>query len=74
MDSSDAIKGSCHQILAFGLKRIGRVCEACPLGKQHRLPFLKESYVSKGLLYVIHLDVWGPTQTPTIGGYRYYVA
>ena len=47
-------------------KRVDRVCELCQLGKQHRLPFPKESSASKGLLDVIHSDVWGPTQTPTI--------
>ena len=29
--------------------------------------------MSKGLLDVIHSDVWGPAQTPTLGGCRYYV-
>ena len=57
----------------FEPKRVDRVCEACQLGKQHRLPFPKESSVSKGLLDVIHSDVWGPAQTLTIGGCRYYV-
>ena len=49
------------------------VCEVCQLGKQHRHPFLSERNVSKGLLDIIHSDVWGPTQTTTIGGCRYFV-
>ena len=50
-----------------------QVCEACQLGKQHRLPFPKESSISNNLLDVIHSDVWGPAQTLMIGGFRYYV-
>ena len=57
----------------FESKRVDRVCEACQLGKQHRHAFPKERNVSKGLLDVIHSDVWGPAQTPTLGGCRYYV-
>ena len=49
------------------------VCEVCQLGKQHRHPFLSERNVSKGLLEVIHSDLWRPTQTTTIGGCRYFV-
>ena len=66
-------KGVVIGLPAFESKRVDRVCEACQLGKQHRLPFPKESSASKGLLDVIHSDVWGPAQTPTLGGCRYYV-
>ena len=66
-------KGVVIGLPPFELKRVERVCEACQLGKQHRHPFPKERNVSKGLLDVIHLDVWGPAQTPTLGGCRYYV-
>ena len=51
-------------------KRVDRVCKACQIGKQHRHPFPKERNVSKGLLDVIHSDVWGLAQTPTLGGCR----
>ena len=49
------------------------MCEACQFGKQRRHPFPKERNVSKGILDVIHSDVWGPAQTTTFGGCRYYV-
>ena len=61
------------RLSTFESKRVDQVGEACQFGKEHRLPFPKESYVSKGLLHIIHSDVWGPAQTPTIGGCRYYV-
>ena len=66
-------KGVVIGLPAFESKRVDQVCEACQLGKKHRLPFLKESSISKGLLDVINSDVWGPVQAPTIGGCRYYV-
>ena len=50
------------------------MCVACQFGKQHRQPFPKERNISKGILSdVIHSNVWGPTQTTTFGGCRYYV-
>ena len=66
-------KGAVHGLPRFTSKHPDNVCEACQLGKQHRHPFLSERNVSKGLLDVIHSDVWGPTQTMIIGGCRYFV-
>ena len=42
----------------FTEKEITGVCEACQFGKQHQQPFPKERNVSKGILDVIHSDVW----------------
>ena len=52
---------------------MGRACEACQLGKQNRQPFRNEGYISKGLLDLVHSDVWGPTKNTSISGKRYYV-
>ena len=41
----------------FKEKDIG-VCEGCQFRKQHQHLFLKETNVSKGVLNVIHFDVW----------------
>ena len=57
----------------FKEKEINGVCGACQFGKQHQHLFPKERNVSKGLLDVVHSDVWGPAQTATFGGCRYYV-
>ena len=67
------LEGVVIELPAFELKRVDQVSEACQLGKQHRLPFQKESSISKGFLDVIHSDVWGPAQTSAIGGCRYYI-
>ena len=63
-------KGVVIELPTFESKRVDRVCKACQLVKQHRLPFMKES---KGFLDIIHSDVWGPAQLPTIDKRRYYV-
>ena len=60
-------------IMTFKEKEIEGLCEACQFGKQHRHPFSKERNVSKGLLDIVHSDVWGPAQMATFGRCRYYV-
>ena len=60
-------------LLTFKDKEIEGVCEACEFGKQHQHLFPKERNVSKGLLDVVHSDVWGLAQTTTFGGCGYYV-
>ena len=57
----------------FTTKEITGICEACQFGKQRRPPFPKEQHMSKGILDVVHSDVWGPAQVSTLGGCRYYV-
>ena len=52
-------KGVFIELPAFELKEVDLVCEACQLDKQHQLLFPNERHVSKWLLDVIHLDVWG---------------
>ncbi len=52
----------------------GAVCEACVMGKQHKLPFTKDAGPqSSQLLDVIHTDVCGPMSTPTPEGYKYFI-
>ena len=63
--------------IVFSLPRFsgqnGHVCEACQLGKQHRLPFCNEHNQSQNPLDVIHSDVWGTTQNVSIEGSRYFL-
>ena len=66
-------KGVIIELPKFKEKEIEGVSKACQFGKQHQHPFPKERNMSRGLLDVIHSDVWGPTQTSTFGGCRYYV-
>ena len=63
--------------IIFGLPnfsgRNGQVCEACQLGKQHRLPFPNERNRRWNRLDLIYLDVWGRTHNVSIEGSRYFV-
>ena len=54
--------------------RKAQICEACQLGKQHRLPFPNERNWSWNKLALIHSDVWEPTQNLNLGGSRYFVS
>ena len=58
---------SCRQIESLQ-------CEACQLGKHHRVPFAPrhESRLSSPF-YLVHSDIWGPINTPSLLGFRYFV-
>ncbi|XP_065634696.1 uncharacterized protein LOC111997374 isoform X1 [Quercus suber] len=49
-------------------------CEACQLGKHHRVPFAsrRESRVSSPF-HLVHFDIWGSINTPLLLGFRYFV-
>ena len=59
-------KGVVIRLPTLKEKEINGICGAYQFGKQHRHPFPKERNVSKGLLDVVHSDVWGLVQTATI--------
>ena len=44
-----------------------RVCEPCVMAKQHREPFPQSSSSSTQPLQLVHMDVCGPIQTPSLG-------
>ena len=52
------------------------ICEACELGKSHRLPFPKKTSIVKAhsIMDIVHSDVCGPMPVPTHDGFRYYVS
>jgi hypothetical protein len=64
--------------VVFGLPKFSgctaQICEACQLGKQHRLLFPNERNRSRNKLDLIHSDVWGPAQNISLGGSRYFVS
>jgi len=43
------------------------------MGRQRRIAFSTSQHKTKGLLDLIHMDVWGPSPVASIGGARYYV-
>ncbi|WVZ20583.1 hypothetical protein V8G54_007905, partial [Vigna mungo] len=63
--------------LVKGLPRISpqhKDCESCILGKQTRKPFRKQlESRSKERLEIVHSDVCGPIEPPTIAGNRYFL-
>ena len=60
-------KGVVIGLPTFKEKEIEGVCETYQFEKQHRHSFSKERNVSKGLLDVVHSNVWGLAQTATFG-------
>jgi hypothetical protein len=49
-------------------------CESCILAKQHRKTFrVGESYRAKHPLEIVHSDLCGPMQTPSISGKLYFL-
>lgn len=49
-------------------------CEACILGKQHRLPFnFGNSRRERAPLGLVHSDLAGPMQTTSIRGSTYFM-
>ncbi|KAH9763957.1 hypothetical protein KPL70_001353 [Citrus sinensis] len=49
-------------------------CEECVLGKSSRVKFSTGAHVSRGTLEYVHADLWGPTQTASLGGARYFLS
>ena len=49
-------------------------CEACQLGKHHRVPFVsrRESCVSSAF-HLVHYDICGLINNPSLLGFRYFV-
>ena len=58
----------------FKVDGMHKVCAACQFGKQSKGSFPHECNVCKRPLEVVHTDVWGPTDTASIHGCRYYVS
>ena len=49
-----------------------RICDACQLGKQTKVSFKSKNTVSTSRpLELLHMDLFGPTRTTSLGGKRY---
>ncbi|KAK4406456.1 Retrovirus-related Pol polyprotein from transposon RE2 [Sesamum angolense] len=48
-------------------------CESCLEGKMTKKPFFGQSALASGLLDLIHMDICKPLNTPTGGGYSYFI-
>ncbi|CAL8157377.1 unnamed protein product [Prunus armeniaca] len=60
--------------ISFSLDNSKLVCTTCLEGKLAKLPFPYPAVKSIKPLEVIHSDVWGPSATLSIEGFRYYVS
>ena len=49
-------------------------CEACQLGKIHKLHFPVTEIKTKSALELIHTDLWGPSPVISREGFRYYIS
>jgi hypothetical protein len=49
-------------------------CENCIYGKQNRVRFPSGATREKGILELIHSDVFGPVPVPSLGKSMYYVS
>ena len=49
-------------------------CEHCLYGKHNRVKFPSGATRAKGILELIHSDVFGPVPVPSLGGAIYYVS
>ncbi|KAK1417486.1 hypothetical protein QVD17_26615 [Tagetes erecta] len=61
--------------MVWGLPKIKSTisCEACVLGKQTKKPFQSTSWRAKDKLELIHADLCGPMQAPSLGKSLYYL-
>ena len=62
--------------LVRGLPKInfqkGKVCEACQVGKQIKNSFKTKKFISTTRpLELLHMDFFGPSRTPSLGGKSY---
>ena len=48
-------------------------CTSCQLGKHHVLPFNRSDSISSAIFDLVHIDIWGPSPIPTMGGVIYFV-
>lgn len=48
-------------------------CEICCKGKQTRLPFSSKVHKQREVLELVHTDLCGPMETPSIGGAKYFL-
>lgn len=48
-------------------------CETCVTGKQARFPFRTSKYRASEPLELVHSDICGPMETPSLGGNKYFL-
>ncbi|KAH9699562.1 hypothetical protein KPL71_024410 [Citrus sinensis] len=74
MSEKGLIELSKHGVLGVDKIKPLKFCEDCVLGKSSRVKFSTGIHNSKGTLDYIHADLWGPVQTASLGGARYFLS
>ncbi|XP_075074481.1 uncharacterized protein LOC142162074 [Nicotiana tabacum] len=49
------------------------LCIVCPMARQQRLPFYDSTIHSSVPFQLVHIDIWGPYNTSTYDGFRYFL-
>ena len=49
-------------------------CKYCVFGKQNKVKFKIATHKIKRILDYVHIDVWGPIQTASLGGSVYFAS
>jgi len=44
------------------------------MDKKIKVKFGSSTHRSEGLLDYVHINIWGPTKTASLGGHRYFVS
>lgn len=61
------------QIVQFDISNKKTWCDVCHYSKQKRLPFNPRTHVSSKPFELIHCDLWGPFDTSTVDGFKYFL-
>lgn len=59
--------------VTFSINNMNSVCDACCLGKSHKLPFHDSLTTYTQPLQLIYSDIWGPAPMSSTNGNRYYI-
>ncbi|XP_019267554.1 PREDICTED: uncharacterized protein LOC109244849 [Nicotiana attenuata] len=49
------------------------ICPICLMARQQRMPFSDSTTHSTALFQLVHIDIWGPYNTATYNGFRYFL-
>lgn len=62
-----------HSLMNSGyIPDASNICNICPTARQHKLPFPHSYIKTTSLFQLIHIDTWGPYNTETSKGYKYF--
>ena len=59
--------------ISYSIDTIAAMCPSCLQGKFCKLPFHLIVHKSVKPFHIIHSDVWGPSPSISVDGYKYYV-